>query len=64
MRNGFTSTLKGIIAIDDVWGLFVFSICPALVDQSGGWAAPMLGAGRDMGVQFCLVCELASRPPS
>ena len=49
MRNGFTSTLKGIVAIDDVWGLLMFSICLALVDQSGGWAAPMLGAGRDIG---------------
>ncbi|EPX77302.1 Na(+)/H(+) antiporter [Litoreibacter arenae DSM 19593] len=49
MRNGFTATLKGIVAIDDVWGLLMFSICLALVDQSGGWAAPILGAGRDIG---------------
>lgn len=49
VRNGFTATLKGIVAIDDIWGLVIFSICLALVDQSGGWAAPLLGAGRDIG---------------
>lgn len=49
LRNGFADTLKGIVAIDDVWGLLMFSLCLALVDQSGSWAAPLLGAGRDIG---------------
>ncbi|SEW36447.1 transporter, CPA2 family [Aliiroseovarius sediminilitoris] len=49
LRNGFTETLSGIVAIDDVWGLLVFSLCLALIDQSGSWAAPLLGAGRDIG---------------
>ncbi len=49
IRNAFTETLSGIVAIDDVWGLLMFSLCLALVDQSGGWAAPLLGAGRDIG---------------
>ncbi|GHF07513.1 hypothetical protein GCM10016455_30690 [Aliiroseovarius zhejiangensis] len=49
LRNGFTETLAGIVAIDDVWGLLMFSLCLALVDQTGGWAAPLLGAGRDIG---------------
>lgn len=49
VRNGFTETLSGIVAIDDVWGLLMFSLCLALVDQSGGWAAPLMGAGRDIG---------------
>ena len=49
IRNGFTETLNGIVAIDDVWGLLMFSVCLALIDQSGGWAAPLLGAGRDIG---------------
>lgn len=49
IRNGFSETLSGIVAIDDVWGLIMFSLCLALVDQSGGWAGPLIGAGRDIG---------------
>jgi len=49
IRNGFSETLSGIVAIDDVWGLIMFSLCLALIDQSGGWAGPVLGAGRDIG---------------
>jgi len=49
IRNGFTESISGIVAIDDVWGLIVFSVCLALIDQTGGWAGPLLGAGRDIG---------------
>ena len=49
IRNGFTETLNGIVAIDDVWGLLMFSLCLSLIDQSGGWATPLVGAGRDIG---------------
>jgi Kef-type K+ transport system membrane component KefB len=49
IRNGFTETLSGIVAIDDVWGLIVFSLCLALVHQSGGWSEPLFGAARDVG---------------
>ena len=45
----FSRTLRGIVAIDDVWGLIMFSVCLALVHQSGDWAGPILGAGRDIG---------------
>ena len=49
LRNGFTETLSGIVAIDDVWGLIVFSLCLALVHQSAGWTGPIVGAVRDIG---------------
>jgi len=49
IRNGFSETLTGIVAIDDVWGLMVFSVCLALVHQSGQWAGPILGAAHDLG---------------
>lgn len=49
MKNGFTDTLTGIVAIDDVWGLIVFSVCLAMVDQANSWTGPILGAVRDIG---------------
>lgn len=49
VRNGFTETIAGIVAIDDVWGLIVFSLCLALVHQSGAWHGPLLGAAHDIG---------------
>ena len=49
VRNGFTETLSGIVAVDDIWGLIVFSFCLTVVHQSDGWAGPLLGAGRDIG---------------
>lgn len=36
IKNAFTDTLKGIVAIDDAWGLIAFSIMIALVHQLGG----------------------------
>ena len=49
IRNGFSETLSGIVAIDDVWGLMVFSFCLALVHTSDGWSGPLLGVVRDIG---------------
>ncbi len=49
IRNGFTETLSGIVAIDDVWGLMVFSLCLALVQQTNGWSGPLIGATHDIG---------------
>lgn len=49
VKNGFTETISGIVAIDDVWGLVVFSLCLALVHQSGHWSGPILGAVHDIG---------------
>lgn len=49
--NGFTRTLSGIVAIDDAWGLIVFSLCIAFVSQLHGTAteAGLLHAIRDIG---------------
>ncbi|SMY07307.1 cation:proton antiporter [Flavimaricola marinus] len=49
VRNGFTETISGIVAIDDVFGLIVFSVCLALVHTSGAWSGPLLSAGHDIG---------------
>lgn len=48
-QTGFTDTLKGIVAIDDVWGLIVFSVVIAFVSQSNGWGNLMTGAAWDLG---------------
>ncbi|WGH78572.1 cation:proton antiporter [Jannaschia ovalis] len=49
VHNGFTETLAGVVAIDDVWGLLIFSLCLALVDQSAVWTGPLVSAGREIG---------------
>ncbi len=49
VRNGFTETIGGIVAIDDVWGLIMFSVCLALVQASVDWSGPLAGAGHDIG---------------
>ena len=49
MQNGFTDTLKGIVAIDDAWGLIVFSVVLAFAGQSNGWNGLMAGAAWDLG---------------
>jgi Kef-type K+ transport system membrane component KefB len=43
VRNEFTRILQGIVAIDDAWGLLVFSFCLALASQLDGnaGAAPV-----------------------
>ena len=49
IRNDFTERLAGIVAIDDVWALVVFSLGLALVQASGDWSAPLFHALRDLG---------------
>ncbi|SHG88925.1 cation:proton antiporter [Marivita hallyeonensis] len=49
VRNGFTETISGIVAIDDVWGLIVFSLCLAAVNPSDDWSGPILNAGHHIG---------------
>lgn len=51
IKNAFTDTLKGIVAIDDAWGLIAFSIMIALVHQLGGNGGIQMLSGivRDLG---------------
>ena len=49
IRNGFTDTLQGVVAIDDAWGLVVFSIALALASDGEGWASVAEHAARDLG---------------
>lgn len=49
MNTGFTNTLKGIVAIDDAWGLIVFSVVVVFVDQANGWSGVLSGAVWDLG---------------
>ena len=48
----FTDTLLGIVALDDAWGLIVFSLLLAVAQSLGGdgsaWAA-LLHGGRELG---------------
>lgn len=48
-ENGFSHTLSGIVAIDDVWGLIVFSLSLAFVTPSDGWQEPLQTGGREIG---------------
>jgi len=63
IRNGFSETLSGIVAIDDVWGLIVFSVCLAFVHPSDGWVEPILVGTREIGgavlLGICIGCPAA-----
>lgn len=48
VQNGFTDTLQGIVAIDDTWGLVLFSVVLALVSQTGGGPAAAEAVVRDL----------------
>ncbi|WP_103762806.1 cation:proton antiporter [Roseovarius confluentis] len=48
VKSAFTDTLKGIVAIDDVWGLILFSLVLAVVSQSSGLAEILGGAAHDI----------------
>ncbi|WP_428514178.1 cation:proton antiporter [Roseovarius sp.] len=48
VKSGFTETLKGIVAIDDVWGLILFSLVLSLVSQSSGLGEMLAGAAHDI----------------
>jgi Kef-type K+ transport system membrane component KefB len=48
----FTDRLSGIVAVDDAWGLIVFSVVLVLVGagaETGEGAAPLWHAARDLG---------------
>lgn len=44
VRNGFTETLKGIVAIDDAWGLIAFSLAIVFVASQDGSSAAVLSS--------------------
>lgn len=56
VSNGFTDALKGIVAIDDLWGLLAFSIVLVLVSQLQGAADASLWTGslRELGGSLVL----------
>lgn len=45
----FPDTLKGIVAIDDAWGLIVFSLVLAFVGQSSDWMSILIGTAQELG---------------
>ncbi|SIN76972.1 cation:proton antiporter [Vannielia litorea] len=49
VKTGFTETISGIVAIDDVWGIMVFSACLALVGHDGGSVSALAAAGVEIG---------------
>ncbi len=55
--NGFTRRLKGLVAIDDAWGLLAFSISMLvlrLFTDSGGAASPLSSAGFELAGSIAL----------
>lgn len=53
-QNPFTEKLIGVVALDDIWGLIVFSVCVSLAlltngDANGGVAEGLWSAGREIG---------------
>lgn len=56
VSNGFTDALKGIVAIDDLWGLLAFSVVLVLVSQLQGAADASLWTGslRELGGSILL----------
>lgn len=49
IKNEFTDTLSGIVAIDDAWGLVVFSLAIIFAGQSDGFFGFTTGVVRDLG---------------
>lgn len=49
VENRFTDTLKGVVAIDDGWGLIAFSAVLLLAGQSNGSGAVIVGLLHDLG---------------
>lgn len=56
VNNGFTGTLRGIVAIDDVWGLLVFSLVLVVLtgSQDGTHLASLSHAAWDIGSSVAL----------
>lgn len=58
IKNGFSETLSGIVAIDDIWGLMIFSLCLALVHPFDGWTEPVMAVVVDIGGAMLLGCVI------
>lgn len=58
--NDFTEALQGIVAIDDVWGLFAFSIVLIFVHQMNGniEASFLFGSVYELGGSILLGCAI------
>lgn len=56
VKSGFTETLKGVVAIDDAWGLIIFSVVIALVHQLTGnsEAQLLIGVAHELGGSLLL----------
>lgn len=56
VKSGFTETLKGIVAIDDAWGLIAFSLVIALAHHLNGNVEAQLlsGIARELGGSILL----------
>lgn len=53
-NDGFSQTLLGIVAIDDAWGVLVFSVVLAIIASTGvgsdtAWYLELIHATRDIG---------------
>ncbi len=53
VSNGFTDTLKGVVAIDDAWGLIAFSLVVVLAAQGNGTDL-IAGLAKDLGGSLIL----------
>jgi Kef-type K+ transport system membrane component KefB len=51
VEDGFTDTLKGVVAVDDAWGLLAFSLAAAVAMAwtGQGGASPLAAAGWEIG---------------
>lgn len=50
VTNKFTRSIQGIVAVDDAWGLLVFSVCLAMATQlTGGNTAPPISVMHEVG---------------
>jgi Kef-type K+ transport system membrane component KefB len=58
--NGFTKTLKGIVAIDDAWGLVIFSVVVVLVQPAADWVSVFSGSLYELGGAIVLGCAIGA----
>lgn len=58
LRGGFVDSIKGIVAIDDAWGLIFFSFALVLVSHANGWPDFIAGASWDLGGAAMLGCVI------
>ncbi|MBY6069438.1 cation:proton antiporter [Leisingera aquaemixtae] len=57
VSNGFTQTIRGIVAVDDAWGLLAFSICLAVATQVAGSEAELrVSVVHEIGGALILGC--------